>query len=112
MRMSVCGVLALALLGAPHVAQAGADCSVEATGVAFGAYDPFSTTPDDAAGTIRCAAWRFGRAPDQAEQTIRRRAPETATQPFAQTLKRRDLRHSTEAKRQGRAEQRFLDLIP
>jgi spore coat protein U-like protein len=52
MRLSVYGVLALSLLGSPDLAQAGADCSVEATGVAFGVYDPFVTTPDDAAGTI------------------------------------------------------------
>jgi spore coat protein U-like protein len=50
--MSACGVLALSLLVSTSAAQAGADCSVEATGVAFGTYEPFLAMPDDAAGTV------------------------------------------------------------
>lgn len=37
---------------APAVSWAALDCSVTATGVAFGAYDPTVSTPDDSTGTI------------------------------------------------------------
>jgi len=36
--------------GQPAIAAV--DCSVSATGVAFGVYDPFAATPDDSVGTI------------------------------------------------------------
>jgi spore coat protein U-like protein len=43
-------------LAAPLAAQAVASCSsLSASGIAFGAYDPFSTAPLDAAGTL---TWR------------------------------------------------------
>ena len=53
MRVTRCrGLLALCLLATTTAVQAGADCSVEATGVNFGVYDGFLATPDDSAGTI------------------------------------------------------------
>jgi spore coat protein U-like protein len=44
-------ILGLALL-APVAAVAAVDCSVSATGVAFGAYDPSLSPPDDSTGSI------------------------------------------------------------
>jgi spore coat protein U-like protein len=44
---------ALGALLAPGAASAA--CTVSATGVAFGAYDPQSATPDDSTGTIEAA---------------------------------------------------------
>lgn len=41
----------LFLCGVPS-AVAAVDCSVSATGVAFGVYDPFAASPDDSVGTI------------------------------------------------------------
>jgi spore coat protein U-like protein len=48
---SACPVLVAALLLAGR-AQAAADCNVSVSGVAFGVYDPFATTPDDSTGTV------------------------------------------------------------
>jgi spore coat protein U-like protein len=45
------GVLAGVILLAA-TAQAGIVCSLSASGVAFGTYDPFTSVPDDAAGTV------------------------------------------------------------
>ena len=48
--------VALGLLGvltAPTVALAALDCTIGTTGVAFGAYDPTVTTPDDSTGSVR-----------------------------------------------------------
>jgi spore coat protein U-like protein len=47
-RLALLGAL---LLGA-RAATAASDCSVTASGVAFGAYDPSIATPDDSTGTI------------------------------------------------------------
>jgi spore coat protein U-like protein len=52
--------LALALL--PGAARAA--CTVSATGVAFGAYDPRSATPDDSSGTIEVACHPSDHAPE------------------------------------------------
>ena len=49
-------VFSLALVGAlllgARDAMAAADCSVTASGVAFGAYDPSLATPDDSTGSV------------------------------------------------------------
>lgn len=61
LRPGVLGVLALvalvALLGAPAAARAQQGCSISSTGaLAFGAYDPFATTPLDSTSQVvyRC----------------------------------------------------------
>lgn len=45
-------LLAAALLAAPLACAPAAACTISATGVAFGAYDPLSTTHDDSTGTV------------------------------------------------------------
>jgi spore coat protein U-like protein len=45
-------VLACLAIFAPLRAHAAADCSVTVTGVAFGAYDPTISAPDDSTGTV------------------------------------------------------------
>lgn len=47
----VATILGLALL-APATAVAGVDCSVSATGVAFGQYDPSLAMPDESTGSV------------------------------------------------------------
>jgi spore coat protein U-like protein len=45
-------VLSGALLLGPQAATAASDCSVTASGVAFGTYDPSTATPDDSTGSV------------------------------------------------------------
>ncbi len=45
-------VLACLAIFTPSRAHAAADCSVTVTGVAFGAYDPTISAPDDSTGTV------------------------------------------------------------
>jgi spore coat protein U-like protein len=59
-------VLGLATL-VPGAARAALDCSVSATGVAFGVYDPTIATPDDSTGTITVTCVYTG--PGGADQT-------------------------------------------
>jgi spore coat protein U-like protein len=59
-------VLGLAAL-APVPARAALDCSVAATGVAFGTYDPTLSAPDDSTGTITVTCIYTG--PGGADQT-------------------------------------------
>jgi spore coat protein U-like protein len=56
-RLCVRGCLAVAFLGV-WPAAADAACTISATGVNFGTYDVFSSTPDDSTGTItyRCGS--------------------------------------------------------
>jgi spore coat protein U-like protein len=51
----------LGILLAPTSAEAA--CTVSATGVAFGAYNPNSAAPDDATGTINATCLIFDQAP-------------------------------------------------
>ena len=44
--------VALLLLLAGLEARAAADCSLAATGVAFGVYDPLASAPDDSSGSV------------------------------------------------------------
>jgi spore coat protein U-like protein len=41
-------------------ARAAADCTVSVSGVAFGVYDPFATTPDDSTGSITVTCSTIG----------------------------------------------------
>ncbi len=55
--MKTCGtaarvVASLGLLLSHGVVWAGADCSISATGVSFGTYDPAVSAPDDSTGSI------------------------------------------------------------
>jgi len=58
-RLPAATLAALALLGAERAAA----CTVSATGVAFGAYDPQSPAPDDSAGEIALACHPSVQAP-------------------------------------------------
>jgi spore coat protein U-like protein len=53
-----------ALLAAGFAAPAGAACTVSVTGVAFGAYDTLSGSPDDSTGTISATCLIIDDAPD------------------------------------------------
>lgn len=57
--------LLLALLCVATVARAASDCSVSTTGVAFGSYDPYATTPDDSTGNVTVACTYLGGKADQ-----------------------------------------------
>ena len=48
-------LLAAALLAAPLFCAPAAACTISATGVAFGAYNPLSATNDDSTGTVNLA---------------------------------------------------------
>jgi len=50
LQFALAAVVLFACSGRPAVAAV--DCSVSATGVAFGIYDPFAATPDDSVGTV------------------------------------------------------------
>jgi spore coat protein U-like protein len=57
--LCVLAMPALLLAGRVHAA---ADCNVTAGGVAFGAYDPLATTPDDSTGTVTVTCVNTGPA--------------------------------------------------
>jgi spore coat protein U-like protein len=48
LRLAAC----MALMLCATCAQAGADCNITTTGVAFGIYDPLASTSDDSVGTV------------------------------------------------------------
>ncbi|MGB5101937.1 MAG: spore coat U domain-containing protein [Steroidobacteraceae bacterium] len=50
LQLAVAVLVLILCCGRPAIAAV--DCSVAATGVAFGVYDPFTTLPDDSVGTI------------------------------------------------------------
>ena len=68
MPLALC--LAASGLLLPHAAWARVDCSVTATGVAFGVYDPALTSPTDSVGNVlvRCV-YLFGGA-EQVNYTV------------------------------------------
>lgn len=55
MRPARSAILAAALLAAPLAASPARACTISATGVAFGAYNPQSAANDDANGTVNLA---------------------------------------------------------
>lgn len=56
--------LAAAAAGLAGPAAADAACTVSATGVAFGGYDPHSAAPDDSTGSISATCLIIDAAPD------------------------------------------------
>ena len=61
--------LAIAAAALASAAPAGAACTISATGVAFGAYDPQSISPDDSTGTVNVDCKSTDPAPTVALST-------------------------------------------
>ncbi len=64
------GVALLLLLLAGLEARAAVDCSLAATGVAFGVYDPLATAPDDSSGSVTVTCTHLSGGTSQISYTI------------------------------------------